>query len=145
MNCLKTPQNARSVALARGCGIVTQSMIIALIANNMEKPPMREVDIALCDVCLIRPSNDLIDKQKVWHMMEEGIDPIRLKALPAYWNGEYYHITDGNHRLAACIASGWEYVPIIELTKAEYDYVKYSTNELDIIVHETTNPRIIKK
>ena len=43
-------------------------------------------------------------------------------------------ITDGNHRLQALKELGYEYAPIVEISRKEFDLIAWEKKEIDIIV-----------
>lgn len=68
-----------------------------------------------------------------------------LRAFPAYWRLGKYFLTDGNNRVRGMILGGHDYLPIAELTKEEFDKVKYSDNKHDIMVYYPKPSRTIKR
>ena len=66
-----------------------------------------------------------------------------FKALPAWWNGHGYMLTDGNHRTQAAKLAGFDYVPVVLLTKAEFDFVKFSERSIDMLVCAPEKPIVL--
>jgi len=71
-------------------------------------------------------------KESYVRWLAKHLDSREVVAFPAYWNGQGYVLTDGNHRTKAAALAGYEYVPVVLLTKQEYDFVKYSTRHINI-------------
>lgn len=110
---------------------------------------VRCVELEMVDVDLIRQTNGNLDKSVVSAIVAEGIDPDKFGALPAYCDGKWWTITDGNHRLVAATILGVRYVPVARLTKQEFDFIAFSkTRTVDLLIkvpekpkYHTCNPR----
>lgn len=84
----------------------------------------------------VRYSNLDLNQKVIDAILKEGIDPKKLGVLPAYKypKTKAFLLTDGNHRLFCLSKIGARAVPIAELTKEEFDYVKCSDRTLDLEV-----------
>ena len=104
-----------------------------------------DVDIRpmeLVDVRIIHSTNTKLNDKVVDEIVTEGWKPEKGKALPAWWDGEKFIITDGNHRLEALKRMGEQYAPVVQLTKEEFDKVKFSKRHVDFHVHIPDTPRM---
>jgi len=97
-------------------------------------PKQRIVDIELVDLRLIEPTNDRLNEEVVDQIVAEGWDQGKGRVMPAYFNGKKFVITDGNHRLEALRRLRHRFAPVVQLTKDEFDYVKYSSRSVDLLV-----------
>lgn len=109
--------------------------------TTVMKKTSRIVELQYVDTRLIEQTNTKLDEKTVQAIVDEGIDPERLSALPAWNNGGKWILTDGNHRLEALKIIGEVYAPIAELTKAEFDHVKFSKRKVDLLVKIPDNPK----
>jgi hypothetical protein len=71
------------------------------------------------------------------------LDFDKLAALPAWWDGQGYRLTDGNHRVLALKLAGYDYAPVVLLTKREYDFVKFSKRAIEMEVHVPKEPVLV--
>jgi hypothetical protein len=92
---------------------------------------MKNRELQFAQMELVESTNSLLNMDVVHKIVDEGWVFEKGLALPAWWNGEKFIITDGNHRLEALKHLGEKFVPIVQLTKKEFDYVKYSTRHVD--------------
>lgn len=101
---------------------------------KMQWVPIDEVEI----------TNTKIKRSKVAAIIKEGIKVNKLKCFPAWKDPETgkYILTDGNHRCTALRQLGVRYAPIAELTKAEFDYVKFSFRKIELIIERSEYPQI---
>ncbi len=53
-------------------------------------------------------------------------------------------LTDGNHRATALIELGEKYIPIVPLTKNEFDHVAYSKRTVDLNVRMPEKLRVVR-
>lgn len=110
------------------------------------KPEYPTKQVVYVRLDLIQPTNSRID-QKTVDYLKQYFDRRAFGALPG-WHDESIHkivITDGNHRLQAVKDMGWRVVPVILLTKAEFDEVAYSDKTMMFNCYEPENPSIISK
>lgn len=106
------------------------------------KPRPRRVDLEMVDLDLIQMTNTRLDASVVAGIVAAGIDPDKFGALPAYFNGTKWIITDGNHRFAAARILCVECVPVAPLTRAEFNWIAASkTHCVDLLVRVPANPR----
>lgn len=108
---------------------------------------MKRKNLVLVPIDKIQISNHQLDIKKMleikasfdWHKF--GVIPVYPKA-----NGQYI-ITDGNHRVSALrnlIKPGMKiYIPAVLLTRKEYDYVKHSDRNLDIMAVVPKTPQVM--
>jgi hypothetical protein len=82
---------------------------------------------------LITITNTKTSYKLVRHIAKH-LDWSLFKAVPVYFDGERYIITDGNHRVLGAKKAGHTHVPAILLTEAEFEFVAYSKNTLDFLV-----------
>lgn len=94
---------------------------------------------------LIIPSNQQVKMGKV-KRMQNTITLLKAGAFPAWLDPERkkYIITDGNHRLMALKIRGYKVAPIVEITKDEFDHVKFSKRTIDLIVRYPKKINVIK-
>lgn len=103
---------------------------------------VRTVDLEFVDVALISRTNSTLDSGVVQGIVAEGIDPDKFGALPAYFDGMRWTITDGNHRLAAACILGVQFVPVVRLTLEEYSFIAFSkTKTVDLLIRVPDRPR----
>ncbi len=104
--------------------------------GKTKKPRKRVVQMQLVPIDKVVPSNLKLNLQTVDAILQSGIDLKKFGVLPAYKDPKtkLFLLTDGNHRLYALRKCGGHLVPIAELTKEEFDYVKFSKNTIDLIV-----------
>lgn len=103
---------------------------------------MRRVDLEMVHVSLIKRTNGNLDTSVVERMVAEGLDPERFGALPAYFDGSAWVITDGNHRLTAAAIAGIQYVPVAPITREEYDLIAFSkTRTVDLLIRVPDAPK----
>ncbi len=81
----------------------------------------------------IELTNNKIDDSKVDAMIEAGLKTEQM-ALPAWFDGKKWWLTDGNHRFTAIKLLGMKKAPIAQMTREEYDWVKFSNRKVQILV-----------
>lgn len=88
-------------------------------------------------------TNNEIDRKKVEKIKSE-LSRIQFWAVPWYFAvaDRQFIITDGNHRVTAMKELGYSHVPCIFLSKKEFEFIAYSTNNLPYIV-ERSNTFIV--
>lgn len=106
--------------------------------NKKTTPPssQRVVKMQWVPVEQIEITNTRIKEGKVRAIIKQGIDVEKLKCFPAWKDPETgrFIITDGNHRLTAMKRLGYEKAPIAELTREEFDYIKFSFRNIDLVI-----------
>lgn len=103
---------------------------------------VRCVDLEMVHLNLIKRTNGNLSADVVQRIVTEGIDADKFGALPAYFDGAWWTITDGNHRLAAAGILGVQYVPVAPLTRFEFDLIAFSkTKTVDLLIRVPDNPR----
>lgn len=66
-----------------------------------------------------------------------------LKSFPAWKNPDgRYVITDGNHRMTALKELGYDFAPIVEISKEEFDEIYHHQKTIDILCYLPQNPKI---
>lgn len=101
----------------------------------------RCVDVEMVDVRLIIRTNSNLNPTTVAGIVAEGINADKFGALPAYFDGARWTITDGNHRLVAAANLGVQYVPVAPITKMEFDLIAFSRIKIDLLIRVPDNPR----
>lgn len=105
----------------------------------------RMVEIQFVDIALIMKTNSKLDEKRVKKMVDDGINPKDMWAIvPAYRlpGGMMFMITDGNHRVEALRRRGFRWIPVAELTKKEFDHVKFSKDRsTNLAVKLVEHPR----
>lgn len=113
--------------------------------NPTEIKNARIVELQFVDIELIVKTNETLDEAKIMKMIEDDIKPQDTWAIcPAYRlpGGMQFMVTDGNHRIEALRRRGFRWMPIAELTKPEFDYVKFSkTRTTNIAIKLVDHPR----
>lgn len=92
---------------------------------------------------LIEPTNTKLNNDVVAGIVAEGWDAEQGKAIPVWFDGKKYLPTDGNHRIEALKQLGSKFAPVVELTKEEFDHVKFSKNTIEFMVHEPERPLFV--
>jgi len=112
------------------------------MSNEIDITRVRQVDMEMVHVDLIVRTNNNLNSGVVAGIVRDGIDPEKFGALPAYFNGAKWIITDGNHRLVAARIKGVQYVPVAPLTKSEYDLIAFSkTKTVDLLIRVPEAPK----
>ena len=93
---------------------------------------IREVEYA--DISMVESTNSKLNEDVVRRIERQGWVKELGLALPAFFTGKSFIITDGNHRLEALKRMGHKWVPVVRLTKEEFDYVKYSDRHVDFLI-----------
>lgn len=108
-------------------------------------PNARLVELQFVDIALIVKTNAQLDEARIRKMIEDEIKPSDMWAIvPAYRlpGGMLFMVTDGNHRIEALRRRGFRWIPVAELTRAEFDHVKFSKDRTtDLAVKLVEHPR----
>lgn len=112
------------------------------MSSDFDLTRVRCVELEMVDVALIKRTNDTLNKATIDSIVTNGIDPEKFGALPAYFNGMWWTITDGNHRLTAAAILGVQYIPVAPLTREEYALIAFSkTKTVDLLIKVPNNPK----
>ena len=104
----------------------------------------RVAELVYAEIELVQITNTKTNPETVRHIAE-NLSWEEFKALPAWWNGKEFVLTDGNHRTLAAKWRGERFVPLVLLTKEEFDYVKFSKRSVDLMVHTPESPLVYVK
>lgn len=97
----------------------------------MNDPLIKElVYIPIKDIQITNTHTD----RKLIKRIAKHLDWELFMAVPAFWDGHTYILTDGNHRVQGAKLAGYKQVPAILLTQAEFDYVAFSKRQLHFLV-----------
>jgi hypothetical protein len=88
-------------------------------------------------------SNSRLDRQTI-DAIKAGFELDKYAFPMGLPTGKGVILTDGNHRATAVIELGWQYVPVVPLTKEEFDYVKFSDRKLDITARLPERVLVVK-
>lgn len=99
--------------------------------------------IMLLDIRLIQPSNTKLNEEVVAGIVREGWKPEKSPAIPVWYDGKVFIPTDGNHRVEALKRLGMAFAPVVELTRSEFDHVKYSKRHVDIMAYLPHPPLVV--
>lgn len=88
-----------------------------VFADSPEASGLHVLPLEYAHVSMVRGVRQIetLEQDKIAAIIEAGFDPEKAVALIACWNRRKFAILDGNHRLAAAMASGVEWIPIVRL------------------------------
>jgi hypothetical protein len=139
---IHTGNATSNVSIVVAGGVNIHWCLLAEPKIRLSGKDMKTKTLYLLSIKKIILSNSKVDMKKVMKIAKE-LSGDKFKAVPAYFNGKSYILTDGNHRVLAGIMRGVKYIPAIFLTKKEFDYVKYSKRSIDFDVHIPKKIKII--
>lgn len=108
--------------------------------RNIINPLVREMVYIHVD----RIVHSNVPKQSKVDFIAAHFDWSVFGVVPVYQTKKGYLLTDGNHRVEAAKAKGFEWIPCIVLCKAEFDRIKFSKLTADVIFKIPEKPKYIK-